>query len=1030
MRRSLSYADAVKMLGGGEIALVKVLDQFSAVDRLLPGIDLIGASKELVRAGNELLTKLGERLRGTDRLTRTERLQAAHAVIVLTAYFDTLQGALADLPPGHSAQMARAEQISVAGGSVNAGLRGIAGALISVVPVQPAPVQSHEALRDQLEEFYADLSSHVLAFTAGLSSWEALGEAERRRLSERLRDSVPSLAVGRYEELFRRLAGDCLEFGIWADMFEHQATRSELRNGLAGLESLLESVASGRVPDQRLAALARTYRAALNRPIAPSGEVPAELQIPTLGEGYIDHRIRVAEVGASSEPGRDSWWNDIPVRHDAYRFLAGYLTCPSAQEAPLIMFGQPGSGKSILTRVLAARLPTGDFLPVRVELRQVPAEADLQDQIEFAIRDATGERVSWPRLVESCDGALPVVMLDGFDELLQATGIAQTDFLLRVLAFQEREADQGRPVVVIVTSRIAVSDRARIPQGAVAIRLEPFDEDQVTAWLKVWRRANAGPLAERGMRPLPADVAFNHRELAEQPLLLLMLALYDADANALQRQSAELGQTELYERLLKDFARREIHKHSVGLADTDLEQAVEAELLRLSVVAFAMFNRRSQWVSEGDLDADLSALLGRRDAGQSSGLRAPLTPAQLAVGRFFFVHESHATRDETLLQTYEFLHATFGEFLVSRLVTQILTNMVAREAAAAGWPLGGVEDGLLHALLSFEVLTARAPIVAFLSDLLARLDARNKQVLTDLLLRLHSRALYPRTESAYHGYEPLGLTVTGRHAAWSANLVVLAVLTAGQITGSQLFPDAPDPAIAWRDQSMMWRSQLSSEESFGLNHTIALERVWESQRRNIRLWRDDGTFTVPAPDIYWTYNIPPGHPNRRGIFAWAGHGPSALLRKANFTAGKSDDYMYLGLELLGDTFPTVANIFVTLDTDRPVSAVQVLLAALIAPYRDSSQTSSAYSDLARVTHVLASPSNLEHDYGGYLKAALTILVSAARSGAASLASLEPLIEVVNLSPEDIQLTDLFKQLNQVVRDRQLGTDSMGDHGTS
>ena len=45
MRRSLSYADAVKMLGGGEIALVKILDRVSAVDRLLPGIDLIGASK-------------------------------------------------------------------------------------------------------------------------------------------------------------------------------------------------------------------------------------------------------------------------------------------------------------------------------------------------------------------------------------------------------------------------------------------------------------------------------------------------------------------------------------------------------------------------------------------------------------------------------------------------------------------------------------------------------------------------------------------------------------------------------------------------------------------------------------------------------------------------------------------------------------------------------------------------------------------------------------------------------------------------
>jgi hypothetical protein len=34
------------------------------------------------------------------------------------------------------------------------------------------------------------------------------------------------------------------------------------------------------------------------------------------------------------------------------------------------------------------------------------------------------------------------------------------------------------------------------------------------------------------------------------------------------------------------------------------------------------------------------------------------------------------------LQTYEFLHATFGEFLVARLIVRILTDLVAREAAA------------------------------------------------------------------------------------------------------------------------------------------------------------------------------------------------------------------------------------------------------------------------------------------------------------------------------------------------------------
>jgi hypothetical protein len=76
-----------------------------------------------------------------------------------------------------------------------------------------------------------------------------------------------------------------------------------------------------------------------------------------------------------------------------------------------------------------------------------------------------------------------------------------------------------------------------------------------------------------------------------------MLAVYGADANALQRMTAGLGRTDLYGRLIEEFARREVNKHFGALADDDLESAVEPEILRLSVTAFAMFNRRSLWVS-------------------------------------------------------------------------------------------------------------------------------------------------------------------------------------------------------------------------------------------------------------------------------------------------------------------------------------------------------------------------------------------------------------------------------------------------
>ena len=52
----------------------------------------------------------------------------------------------------------------------------------------------------------------------------------------------------------------------------------------------------------------------------------------------------------------------------------------------------------MLTQVLAARLPPNEFLVVRVVLRDVAADADLQSQIEHAIRAATGENLAWPDL--------------------------------------------------------------------------------------------------------------------------------------------------------------------------------------------------------------------------------------------------------------------------------------------------------------------------------------------------------------------------------------------------------------------------------------------------------------------------------------------------------------------------------------------------------------------------------------------------------------------------------------------------------
>ncbi len=154
----------------------------------------------------------------------------------------------------------------------------------------------------------------------------------------------------------------------------------------------------------------------------------------------------------------------------------------------------------------------------------------------------------------------------------------------------------------------------------MALRLEPFSDEQVAAWVESWNRSTGADLSLPTCSAIP--------DLARQPLLLLMLALYDADGASL---TGRLLQSELYERLLSRFAAREIRKHEKDLDDRALAESVEFELQRLSVAAFAMFNRGQQWVTHDELNRDLDRAHARDDIG---GHRFP-APADRRAERFW-----------------------------------------------------------------------------------------------------------------------------------------------------------------------------------------------------------------------------------------------------------------------------------------------------------------------------------------------------------------------------------------------------------
>lgn len=913
-----SYADAVMLMGGKKSRSAKAIDGLlggavlaasAATGGLVP--NLFEAKGELVSLSDALIQEIGQRIRGLDRYTRSQRLVAAHAVVALAAYFEILEQA--ELPfELRRLKLTKSDQAALAGGDPSGrgrALGALADGLLRIEIPMPSPQQPSETALGEMRAFYRILSTEVETCASALNVMESADGANRARCHDMLVEKLPDRAVLRYAERFRQLAVDFPEIAFWANQIDHQATRTQIRElgaGLTALTQMLAGVVSGQVPDERRLGLNRVYQDALRRPVLTTGEIHPGLTLPILRDAYIIPGFKAVKVAGNvaQELSNESWWGGHSVRNDLEEFLFGYLISEQAAQTPLLVLGQPGSGKSVLTQMLAAQLPPDNFLVVRVVLREVAVEADLQTQIEEAVRAATGENLAWPDLVRSAGGALPVVLLDGFDELLQATGVSQSDYVEKVATFQAREMAIGRPTAILITSRMAVADRSTPPQGTVVARLEPFHEAQIRKWVNVWNQTNAPAFEDGSLDQLAAEAVLEHVELASQPLLLAMLALYDGGVRRLQQATENLSEAELYERLLASFAEREVRKSHEGgrLSEEEVRDGVERELLRLSVVAFAMLVRSRQWASEAELDNDLPALLGTSEERSAPrGLRAPLTAAQVVVGRFFFVHEAQATRDNVRLHTYEFLHATFGEYLIARLVTRELVDLAdAARLASARTRREPPDDSFLYALLSHMPLTMRGTIVAFAAERIRSLPNSRRRQLSSILVDLFRSALAPRHETRYGDYSPIPVPITARAASYSANLAILAVLSADEIQACSLFEEnVRDPVAKWNSMAMLWRSQLPSEGWDGLMDALALDRIWSEDKRDIilryNLVKEDSFRDI---DPYWSYNRGPQEAARaRGRpFGWSRRRDSRIRRQSWFLCDEYDDVVTHALQ--------------------------------------------------------------------------------------------------------------------------------------
>ncbi|MFI7701317.1 hypothetical protein [Nonomuraea sp. NPDC049480] len=813
-----SYADALRILGCKDGRLAKVIGFAAAAER--SGWALAGAGQlvlgladmraSVMRFGEDVAGRMRELRSGVGRHTRTQRLAAAHAVIVVSAYFEALGEAKL---PFTLDKLDRTDQISHGVPTRERFARLMAELLLQRLPT-PEPHLPYAETRQAVERAYLRMSEAMAGYVGGLPVWDELTVDDQLLLPRMLSEGPPAHALRIYDEDYRSLALDSHEFGVRSLVTE----RPQPATALSRVAWLLAELAPPRVGDRPVIHLARMAANLLDQPLLLAGKLPEDVYLPLLGEGYLTPLCRVAELTREAAPAQREWWEGRRLLPDTEAFLVGHLTSLRATQAPLLVLGEPGSGKTKLTEVLAARLARSEFLPIRVDLQGVAARASVTEQIEQAIGAMLDEHVEYAELVAAADGALPVILLDGFDELVQG-GVNRYDYLAQVQEFQRQEAGQGRPAAVIVTSRTVVAERMRFPDGLLALQLQPFEDDQVRQWLEIWDQANRALLARRDLKPLPAEAALAHGEMARQPLLLLLLALYDAGGNALQRGAAEpLKRSRLYEVLLRDFTERE-----TGGARRVL---IDQELVMLGTVALSMLARGRQVITDEALNRDLPALChGGEDDPEE---HARVDWARKATERFFFVRRNgHA-----------FLHSTFGEFLVAWLTMYALRDLDRRRRLAGDEPLAlvqSVDDDLLYAVTSHSCLAERGPTVGFILELLEEVPAAVRARCVEQLTGLLRRSLHERGRRHFTGFRPVRHTMTRRLAAYSANLTLLIVAASGEpVAVSSLLP-GPGHLERWASFTHLWKGQLGEEGWTGLLTALSARRVVEDGEEDVVL---------------------------------------------------------------------------------------------------------------------------------------------------------------------------------------------------
>ena len=420
-----SVIDDISILLGYNL-LVTPLAFIDDISILISAFGLLGAKNEIITIVKRMIKK-AKMLDEIDYAKRYKKMESVYVLICYTAFFDALEKQLSEIKKkqnlNNNFKITLLQTALEEYDSISQKRNSNSNFEKNNVPILNPSDGLTENLNN-LNEFYQQLADILISHFERTNLLHGVSFNEKSNFQNKnsLRQ-LPDIACECFKEQYFYLCTEHHDFFFWTNIIENQALYKmfiDYSDSIAKmyqisikiidvidvgfnelsdrLKNILPNIINNDI-QQTLTEISNYYRYQINNPIILDeyslNNQTEQIKFPRIKDIFITQSFKLLSYSHNMLiEDRDLWTakKDYP---DIGLFILNFLISPVSIRTPLIILGEPGSGKSLLTQMLASRRISTNFITIRIKLRDVNLNRPINQQIEQEIYRITKREINW-----------------------------------------------------------------------------------------------------------------------------------------------------------------------------------------------------------------------------------------------------------------------------------------------------------------------------------------------------------------------------------------------------------------------------------------------------------------------------------------------------------------------------------------------------------------------------------------------------------------------------------------------------------